>query len=602
MKYKLRPGCKNNIEGDYIKDFFESWGIKDYKNYMFPTRKFENNYLLLDDIEEARDCFLSHIQNNDEIAVIVDHDCDGYCSSAELMSYVTKDLNYKNIHAYIHQTKIHGIQDLNKMNILDTTKLIIIPDAGTNDIKECKALKDKGIDVIILDHHDLETGTKLNPYAIVVNNQTCNYPNKQLCGAAIVYKFLQCLDDYYWTENADKYIDLVAIALIADSMKLNEYETRYYVYSGLKYIKNKQILAFMDNQKLACLTVKDVSYKIVNLINAMIRYGTYSNRLMLLESLCENYREFDYRPPKSTETIKEDIYNRVYRFCYNTKQRQDKERDKAIDYCKDFIEKHNLLNKEKVLFLNLKNQFNSAVTGLVAIKISEEYNRPTVILNPNEEGFKGSVRNVDSNCIRDTKAFMDSCHCEWNLGHPQAFGTLIKDVPGVIKETIKKLRDKDFGNEYLVDYIIDYDEYGEKLDDFIQEVSTLKPIYGNAVKEPMLVITNIRIKLSDLLLIGKKSDTIKFIKDDVEFVKFKCKEDDELLKITSGWVSSLLEYKSNIDVDDFYREEKIEKFISNNKTEIVLDIVGECDINEYKGSFTDQIKIKDYNIKSVDNK
>ena len=137
---------------------------------------------------------------------------------------------------------------------------------------------------------------------------------------------------------------------------------------------------------------------------------------------------------------------------------------------------------------------------------------------------------------------------------------------------------------------------------FRQEVSTLKPIYGNAVKEPMLVITNIRIKLSDLLLIGKKSDTIKFIKDDVEFVKFKCKEDDELLKITSGWVSSLLEYKSNIDIDDFYREEKIEKFISNNKTEIVLDVVGECDINEYRGNFTDQIKIKDYNIKSVDNK
>ena len=106
----------------------------------------------------------------------------------------------------------------------------LVPDAGTNDIEPCKALNKAGIDVIILDHHIAETE---NPYAIVVNNQTCGYTNKEFSGAGITYKFLQAIDEELWTSFADKYIDLAAIGNIADVMDMRSYETKYIADKGI---------------------------------------------------------------------------------------------------------------------------------------------------------------------------------------------------------------------------------------------------------------------------------------------------------------------------------------------------------------------------------
>ena len=109
------------------------------------------------------------------------------------------------------------------------------------DHKITEVAKDKGIDIIVLDHHEREED---NPYALIVNNQCSkDYPNKQLCGGGIVYRWLQALDDYYWNEFADDYLDLVAFSNISDVMDLREYETRYLVDCGLLNIKNKFLKA-----------------------------------------------------------------------------------------------------------------------------------------------------------------------------------------------------------------------------------------------------------------------------------------------------------------------------------------------------------------------
>ena len=82
-------------------------------------------------------------------------------------------------------------------------------------------------------HHEKEEN---NPYALIVNNQMSNdYSNKNLCGAGVVYRFLQALDEENWNEFADDYLDLCALANISDVMDMRSFETRYLTDMGLLY-------------------------------------------------------------------------------------------------------------------------------------------------------------------------------------------------------------------------------------------------------------------------------------------------------------------------------------------------------------------------------
>lgn len=106
-------------------------------------------------------------------------------------------LNYINevfpsaIHRFsygFHATKAHGI---NISLIPENTTLVIAPDSSSNEFDIHKKLKEQGIDVIVLDHHQAE---RFSDHACVVNNQLCDYPTKSLSGVGIVYKFCQYLD------------------------------------------------------------------------------------------------------------------------------------------------------------------------------------------------------------------------------------------------------------------------------------------------------------------------------------------------------------------------------------------------------------------------
>ena len=83
-------------------------------------------------------------------------------------------------------------------------KLVIAPDSSSNDYEVHKELAERGIDVLVLDHHEAE---KYSEYACVINNQMCDYPTKALSGAGVVYKFCSYLDELLGEENADDYID-----------------------------------------------------------------------------------------------------------------------------------------------------------------------------------------------------------------------------------------------------------------------------------------------------------------------------------------------------------------------------------------------------------
>lgn len=289
MKYKLIENSLNDIHNP-IKTVLQNRGIQDVDTYMHLNDNVINDYHLLENIDKAVECLINHIENNSKIQIIVDPDVDGNTSSAILYMYLKQlDCNI-NINYIIHQHKEHGLSK--DIKIDRNTDLIILPDSGTNDVEQCKELKENGKDIIILDHHicDRSEPYTTDYYAIVVNNQMCEYPNKELSGVGIVYKFLKAIDDYTWSNYADNYLDLVALGNIADVMDIKSYETKKLIDIGLYNINNKLLQAFIDKQSYSMgntVNIINLQFYVIPLINALIRIGTYDEKELLFKAFIE---------------------------------------------------------------------------------------------------------------------------------------------------------------------------------------------------------------------------------------------------------------------------------------------------------------------------
>lgn len=570
MKYKLKAMSKNNYDDieNVINNILKTNGINDTYTYLNTTKKCEYSYSLLDSMDLAVKCLLNHINNKDTIQVIVDPDADGNMSASALINYLKDSFEDINISWVIHTGKQHGIT--NDINISEDIKLLIVPDAGSNDYDKCKELKEKGIDIIIMDHHE---APKISENAIVVNNQLCDYPNKSLCGVGVIYKFLQALDEELWQSKADNYLDLVAIGEIGDSMDITNLETKYYINKGLENIQNKQLKAMFKKQEYSTkglININNVAFYITPLINAMIRVGKQDEKELMFKGFLEEYEEFDYKPRGDKPIEKEDIYTRVARLCTNAKSRQDKLRDKALTEIEEIIYNKDKLN-DKVLVINCNNKYNLNLTGVIAMKISDKFNRPCILLNKSTDGrYRGSGRNTDRNDVKDLKYLLNSTGIIEGIGHAQAMGVNINDsVPQAINKINELLKDIEFNDDtYEVYFIIPFEDLEDEL---IFQIDLSKSIWGKGLEEPLIAIKNVEIKSSEIEVMGKKANTLKLSVDGVEFIKFNVDNTDELIKQTSDW------------------EDETDKVFT-------LDIVGSCSSNEWNGEKKPQIKIKNYNI------
>ena len=207
LQYKLYENG-NNDTSNVLKEVLKNRGIDDYNRYLNLDESVVQSYHDLDNISDAVDLFMNHFNNKDKMGILVDEDPDGFCSAAMMYLYIKQmDENYPVEYILHGRAKAHGLSD--DVAVPKDIKLLIIPDAGTNDNERCKELSESGIDILILDHHEKEED---NPYALIVNNQMSDgYSNKNLCGAGVVYRFLQALDEENWNEFADDYLEFSTI-------------------------------------------------------------------------------------------------------------------------------------------------------------------------------------------------------------------------------------------------------------------------------------------------------------------------------------------------------------------------------------------------------
>ena len=575
MNYRLIKDSLNDIDNPK-QTILLNRGIENWKQYLNLNEDCIHDFNLLKNIDKAVSCFIKHIENKSRIHIIVDSDVDGYTSASMVYRYIKQLGENINVTYSLHTKKQHGISE--DIEIPKDCELLIIPDAGSNDIEQCKELVEKGIDVIILDHHICD---KENDFAIVVNNQMCDYPNKNFCGAGIVYKFLKAIDEELWEDYADKMLDIVALGNISDVMDMRECETRYYVDLGLSKIRSKLFKALIEKQSYSMngvVNITSVQFYVTPILNSMIRVGSAEDKDLLFRAFIETDEVFKYKKRGETEESDEDIYTRAARLCYNAKNRQGKEVQKGVDAIDELIQEKEIY-KDKVMFINVSDILGETLTGLVAIKIAEKYNRPCLLLRRQkvrEDGslyYGGSCRNFDNSPIESLKDFLDSTGTfEFVQGHDNAAGISIprENVAKSIKLCNERLADIDFQKCFNVDFDINASDLSVG---FIKAIDEMKDIFGQGIKEPLVHIKNIPIWSENFFVMGKNSNSWKVINDEgYAFVKFNVDVDkDEVLQI----------YNSNLDREEEYS-------LGN------IDVVGTVSINNYNNILTPQIIIKDY--------
>lgn len=579
MQYRLYDSKKKS--SNVLEQVLYNRGIDDVGIYLDLNDDVVGDYNLLENMEESVNLFNKHFQEKNCIGIIPDSDVDGQCSSAEIYLYIKRmDENYPIKIIYHTRPKAHGLSDV---EIPDDVKLLIIADAGTNDAKECKELKDRGIDVLILDHHEKE---EENPYALIVNNQCSDmYSNKQLCGGGIVYRWLQALDDFYWNEFADDYLDLVAFSNISDVMDLRELETRYLVDCGLLNIKNKFIKALIKAQEYSMngkINIHNVQWYLTPVVNALLRIGSQEEKELLFRAFIEQDEFFEYKKratkDKPSETIQESIYDRAARLCKNAKSRQDKQKEKSVETIAEIAQ--SIPFDDKVVVIDTSDILDSGLTGVVAIKIAEMFNKPCILLNKfldKETGkitYGGSARNVNHSPIDSFKDIVNSTNVfNFGKGHANAFGISLEldKKDEAINAMNHILKDIEYDSTYRVDFILDVEDVSVKL---ITELGRFEEIICQGIEEPMLAIENISLTKDCFEIFGKNEDTVSFMIDEIKYIQFKCKEGNPLYDfLQDAW-----------DEND----------------SVTFNIVGKPSINEYNGVRTPQIIIEDVVVISSD--
>ena len=581
MNYRLRK--QYSTDPDYaLYDILSDRGVDDIDNFLHPSSACELNPYDLNNIKLAAEILLKHLRNNDPILFVIDQDCDGFTSSSILWLYIKHIFPQARLSFTIHEHKQHGLDDkIDWIEEINDLQLVICPDAASYDIEEHRRLYELGIDCICLDHHAAEQdqyGNDITPilkYAIVVNNQLSEkYENKSLCGAGVVYKFCEVLDDMLGIKQAQQYLDLVALGEIADVMDRTNTETNYLMLEGLNHIKNKGFSTLIESQSYSLknkadapylgLTPIDIAFYIAPLINAITRVGSMKEK----EAMFYCFIEPDKQLPSTKRGAKpgdiETAAEQTARVGKNAKARQDKLKEKAIDLIEFKIEKNNL-NDNNIIIVEVDESDNipQEIGGLVAMAIVNKYNKPCLIVRRNSDGLlQGSARNNSNfSALPDLKKYLgESGFFEYVAGHDNAFGGGIKAqrLPSFLTYINNNLPPDAFDTCYTVDYVLNAKNNNIEL---LTVLAAHPEYFGNHIDEIKVIIKD--IELSSIMIMGQNKDSIKISYNGIDYVRFKD--------------------------SDFIEE------ITNNRIK-KLTILARLNINEWQGRKTLQCFIEDYEL------
>ena len=348
------------------------------------ARDFHDPFLMRD-MEKACVRLYEAIDAGEKIVIYADYDCDGI-PGALILRDLFKKVDYKNFEVYIPKRNSEGYGlNLSAMKQFaeNGVKLIITVDLGITAVAEVTQAEVNGIDVIIMDHH-LSSAVLPRAYAIL-NPKIDDYPEKMLCGAGVVFKFIQGFikkyGEYFKIKNgAEKWmLDMAGLATLSDMVPLLG-ENRAIAYFGLKVLRKsprpglQKLLAKMNiDQKH--LTEDDIGFMVTPRLNAASRMDDPMRAFELLST--ENEKEAD---------LLADHLSKI----------NDERKLIVASIMREVGRKFETREVKDVIVIG-NPSWKVGVLGLVAGKMSDEYKRPVFVWGKDENDLlKGSCRSDGS--------------------------------------------------------------------------------------------------------------------------------------------------------------------------------------------------------------
>ena len=565
MKIKL---VNDNITSDYTKNLLRARGVDNIDDFLSPSEKNLQSWEDLDNIKLGVDLVKNTINDKKPYAILIDPDNDGFTSFAILYQYLKRLNPEKEIEYFIHSAKQHGLEDTYQVFQDKEYSIVFLPDSSSNDGVFAKEIN---APICVIDHHEIDNEPSNN--MIVINNQSsAKYKNKYLSGAGMVWQFCRAMDYYFGHEWAYDYTDLAAVGICGDAMSGLEIENQYIWSYGFSHINNFFLKTLIDKQNFSMKGIVNpttVAFYISPLLNAVTRVGTTEEKLHMAEAFINGEKLI----PSNKKGHKGELVAlaaEATRECVNAKSRQARILDNIEEKIDIKINKKDLLIN-KVLFVELDDDddFPSTLNGLLATRLTNKYSRPAIVARANDDGYiRGSARAIKTENMDSFKQYLEESEMfEYVLGHPLAFGCSISsyNLDKFFSYSNDSLKDVELGEKcYSVNFI--RDAMDNDIDNLIRDVGEYGYIWSNQNDEPTLYIDNIILSTNEIQIIGTNRDTVKFIKNGITYIKFKA---NELIDELSGM------------------------------KDIIMKIVGRCNINEWNGIKNSQIIIDDYEI--IDN-
>jgi len=486
---------------------------------------------LLKDMDKAVERIKAASEKNERVLIFGDYDVDGITSSVILHNTLSQ-LGIDVLNYIPHRMdEGYGLNEqIVEYAVENKISLLISVDCGITAIKEVQRLSEKGIDVIVLDHHEPSEQGLPKAVAIIDPKRTdCSYPFKFLAAAGIVAKLAMALLGTI----DDETLGLAAMGTIADVAPMKG-ENRIFAKEGLlrfKKIKNKGLLALLDVTKIRNKTINNFHIGFV--------LGPRINAAGRMDSAHESLKLFLTKDEGEAYTIAATLDR------YNS-QRRNIQAD-MVKEAFEIIEKDANFSQHKVMVLS-KEGWHKGLLGIVASRITERFYRPAIVISVKDGVGTASARSIDGfhlcDALSDCREYLEKFG-----GHKGAAGLTIKEENiDNFRSSINKIAADSLSIKKLVPTIdidaqISLSDLNVKLAHII---SSLEP-FGEENPEPLFCSFGLKVQGRPRLL-GK--DTIKFWVTDnnvsISAVGFGMAKYNDL--VSSG---KDLDLAYNISIDDW---------------------------------------------------
>ena len=517
------------------------------------------NPLHLKDMKSAIERTYKSIIKSELIGIFGDYDVDGASSTALLARYFLS-INQK-IQTYIpnRQTEGYGPNNLGFNNLISNgAKIIFTVDCGTLSFGPINFAQKLNVDVIVLDHH--QSDVKLPEACAIVNPNRYDDTSElnYLCAAGVCFVFLVALNkklrDENWFKNNNinepnilNFLDLVSLGTVCDVVPLIGLN-RAIVKQGLKIIKKRSNLGLKTLYDLCNIesqpTTFDLGFRLGPRINAGGRVGKASHGAELLIS----------NDPKKTYQIALDLDK-------SNKERQAIELMLSEQINLEVKNYHN----HPVLVMS-GNNWHEGIIGIVASRIKEKYNKPTILISLQQNIGKGSARSVVGFDIGSQIIKAVQCGIlQKGGGHKMAGGFILKkeNIPTFRDFLIKNFEKSNINSSASTNLYLDSIIAPSALNEvFFDEINCLAP-FGSGNSEPKFVIENIKVISANIV----GNNHIKLVLSGKDGTVFK----------------SLAWNAINTPLEPFL----------NNKNRKRINIAGKIHLNQWRGERKVEFMIED---------